>query len=166
MLVRVGRSRLNSWTPEMRSEVPQPLSVTTPFLMWFGTISLVFGIVSAVLTSGGSWVGPFVLLTLFGGCGAAMLLMSGRVSVDGDGITVQRLFSRKRAHWDEIVAVEYGGGNLLFLLAPGGRLVTPGVEFWVGSSKPEVLRLMTSKLQERGVDARVSVRAIFRAGDR
>jgi len=53
-------------------------------------------------------------LTLFGGSGAALLLMSGRINADENGIVVSRPLSIGRTDWIAITGVEYGGGNLVF----------------------------------------------------
>jgi hypothetical protein len=105
-------------------------------------------------------------LTVFGGSGAALLLMSGRINADERGIVVLRLLSIGRAEWTAITGVEYGGGNLVFRLAPKKRVVMPGPEFWHGAGKAPLLRLMDQKLAEQGVQMKPTFRAILQAGDR
>jgi hypothetical protein len=144
----------------------EALTVHTPFLAWFGGITTVGGVVLAILAFGGSWLGPFVCLTLFGGSGAALLFMAARVTATAEGIEVKRFISRKYVSWNEISSVEFGGGNLVFSLLSGGRLVSPGAEFWVGKDKPHFLLLLNTKLHERGIVPRAKVRAMFRSGDR
>jgi hypothetical protein len=103
---------------------------------------------------------------VFGGSGAAVLLMSGRINADERGIVVLRLLSIGRAEWTAITDVEYGGGNLVFRLAPKKRVVMPGPEFWHGAGKAPLLRLMDQKLAEQGVQMKPTFRAILQAGDR
>jgi hypothetical protein len=87
----------------------------------------------------------FVCLTLFGGSGAALLLMSGRIKADEKGIDVSRLFSIGRTDWIAITGVEYGGGNLVFSVAQKKRVVMPGPEFWHGAGKAPLLRTSLNK---------------------
>jgi len=70
------------------------------------------------------------------------------------------------AEWVAIAGVEYGGGNLVFRLAQRKRIVLPGPEFWSGSGKVSILKLIDSKLAERGVQMKATFRAILQAGDR
>ena len=110
----------------------EALNVSTPALRILGAVALGCRIVGVILTFRGSLLAAFFCLTLFGGSGAALLLMSGRITADETGIVVERLLSRGRAQWIDVTGVEYGGGNLVFRLAPRKRVVLPGPEFWSG----------------------------------
>jgi hypothetical protein len=92
-------------------------------------------------------VASFFCLTVFGASGAALLLLSGRISANQREIAVVRPLSASRAEWTSITGVEYGGGNLVFRLAA-------------------LLRLMDEKLAEQGVQVKPTFRAILQAGDR
>jgi|SRR5882672_523867 len=144
----------------------QTLTVTTPILAVVGSVALIGGLVAGWLAWNGSWLGPFVCVAMFGGCGAALLLMAARISGDDSRISVERLFSRHTANWAAISGFEVGGGNLVFRLDPGGRLVVPGFEFWSGRDKNSLILLIGAKLTERGVKVKGSVRAFISAGDR
>jgi len=142
------------------------VTVSTPVLRILGAVALTCGIVGVILTFRGSLLAAFFCLTLFGGSGAALLLMSGRITADDAGISVERLLSSGRAEWVDVAGVEYGGGNLVFRLAQRKRVVLPGPEFWSGSGKVSILKLIDSKLAERGVQMKATFRAILQAGDR
>ncbi len=142
------------------------LAVSTPALRVLGTVALACGIVGVILTFRESLLACFFCLMLFGGSGAALLLMAGRITADETGIEVVRLLSRGRAQWIDVTGVEYGGGNLVFRLAPGKRVVLPGPEFWFGVAKARLLKLIDAKLTERGVQLKATFRAILQAGDR
>jgi len=144
----------------------EALTVSTPALWILGGVALACGIVGVILTLRGSLLSAFFCLTLFGGSGAALRLMSGRITADETGIVVVRLLSRGRARWIDVTGVEYGGGNLVFRLAPRKRVVMPGPEFWSGVGKAPLLRMMNAKLTERGVQMKAGFRAILQAGDR
>jgi hypothetical protein len=68
---------------------PSGLSVTTPILKILGTLAIAC-VAIGIVVSHGSWLVAFVCLTLFGGSGAALLLMSGRIKADEKGIFVKR----------------------------------------------------------------------------
>jgi len=142
------------------------LSITTPFLTWFGGAMTLLGIVVGALAVGSSWLGAFVSITMFGCGGLALLLMGGRVTGNEDGLEIARLHTRRFVHWRDVVGVERGGGNLVLMLSAGGRVVGPDTEFWVGSDKRALLALIGSKLAEAGIQPKVRVRAVFSAGDR
>jgi len=142
------------------------LTVSTPVLRLLGAVAFTCGIVGAILTFRGSLLAAFFCFTLFGGSGAALLLMSGRITADDTGIVVTRLLSRGRAEWVDVTGVEYGGGNLVFRLAPRKRVVLPGPEFWSGVDKAPLVKLIDAKLAERGVQMKATLRAILQAGDR
>jgi hypothetical protein len=145
---------------------PSGLSVTTPMLKVLGAIAVTCGAVGIIVSVHGSLVAAFFCFTVFGGSGAALLLMSGRINADERGIVVLRLLSIGRAEWTAITGVEYGGGNLVFRLAPKKRVVMPGPEFWHGAGKAPLLSLMDQKLAEQGVQMKPTFRAILQAGDR
>jgi hypothetical protein len=142
------------------------LTVSTPTLRILGTVALACGIIGTILTFRGSWLAAFFCISLFGGSGAALLLMSGQITADDTGIAVVRLLSRGRADWIAITGVEYGGGNLVFRLAPRKRVVLPGPEFWSGVDKARLQQLIATKLTERGVQIKATFRAMLQAGDR
>lgn len=142
------------------------VAVSTPALRILGTVVFTCGIVGVILTFRGSLLSAFFCLTLFGGSGAALLLMSGRITADETGISVERLFSGGCARWTDVTGVEYGGGNLVFRLGPGKRVILPGPEFWSGTGKASLLSLINAKLIERGVQMKATFRAILQAGDR
>jgi hypothetical protein len=145
---------------------PSGLSVTTPMLKILGAIAVTCGAVGILVSVHGSWVAAFFCLTVFGGSGAALLLMSARINADEKSIVVLRLLSVGRAEWTAVIGVEYGGGNLVFRLAQKKRVVMPGPEFWRGAGKAPLLRLMDQKLAEQGVQMKPTFRAILHAGDR
>jgi len=88
-------------------------SVRTPFLSWFGGITLTLTLI-ALVASWGNWPSVFLLSTMFGGAGAAMFFMSARVSVDSDGVIIYRVVSTAKVRWSEVERVSEGGGNLVF----------------------------------------------------
>jgi hypothetical protein len=92
--------------------------------------------------------------------------MSGQITADESGIAVVRLLSRGRGDWIAITGVEYGGGNLVFRLAPRKRVVLPGPEFWFGADKAQLQKLIEAKLTERGLEMKATFRAMLQAGDR
>jgi hypothetical protein len=142
------------------------LTVSTPALRILGAVALACGLVGAILTFRGSLLAAFFCLALFGCSGGALLLMSGRITADDTGIAVARLLTSGRAEWIDVTGVEYGGGNLVFRLAPGKRVVLPGPEFWSGVGNAPLLQLINVKLIEHGVQMKTTFRAILQAGDR
>ena len=150
----------------MSSANHKGLTVSTPILRMLGAVALACGILGAILTISGSWLAAFFCLSLFGGSGAALLLMSGRITADDSGIAVVRLLSSGRADWNAITRVEYGGGNLVFRLASRKRVVLPGPEFWIGADKGQLQKLIETKLTERGLQMKATFRAMLQAGDR
>ena len=145
----------------------QVRSVTTPFLTWFGLLLLCSSIIGTIaLLFNQAFLGAFFVGCLFGSGGAALYLMGGRISHEVEGLRVNRPLSDKLARWDEIAAVSYGGGNLVFALNSGGRIVAPGPEFWVGAEKTSLAAMLDTELAGRGIGAIASVRAIAQVGDR
>ena len=142
------------------------LSVRTPMLTAIGSVVFAGGIILAIMAWNGSWLGPFICLTLFGGSGAALLLMSARVSADESGMTVRKLFAEHHVPWEQIAGMEWGGGNLVIRLRPRGRLVGPSFEFWSGPQKQALIQLIEAKRAELNFEAKSSTRALFQAGDR
>jgi hypothetical protein len=152
---------------ELPAMQPAPeLSAKTPILTAIGSVFLTGGITTACLAWNGSWLGPFFCLTMFGGSGAALLLMTARITADEAGITVRRLFGERHARWEQIAGMESGGGNLVIRLRPRGRLVGPSFEFWSGPQKHAIIQFIGAKLAELRIEGESSVRAVFQAGDR
>jgi hypothetical protein len=151
----------------MRDSGPSDLSVTTPILRVLGILALTCGVIGSILSVvHASWVAAFFCLAVFGGSGAALLLMSGRISANQREIAVVRPLSASRAEWTSITGVEYGGGNLVFRLAAKKRVVMAGPEFWRGDARTALLRLMDEKLAKQDVQVKPTFRAILQAGDR
>jgi len=78
------------------------LAVSTPALRVLGTVALACGIVGVILTFRESLLACFFCLMRFGGSGAALLLMSGRITADETSIVVVRLLSRDCAQWTRL----------------------------------------------------------------
>ena len=115
-------------------------SVRTPFLFWFGSGALAFTLF-IVVAGWGNWMVVFGLAALFGGCGAALLLMSAEVSGDAERLTVRRIRSEVSVKWEEIERVSEGGGNLVFY-TKAGRVTVPSFEFWSGAERGDLLALL------------------------
>ena len=107
----------------------------------------------------------FVVLSLFGGCGAALLFMSARITGDDNGLTVQRLQNKAFVAWPSITKARVGGGNLV-LYTKEGRLSLPSFEFWSGREKMQLMNLMAAKFRMQEVSLGLSVGAILHAADR
>ena len=107
----------------------------------------------------------FVALSLFGGCGAALLFMSARITGDDNRLTVQRLQNEVSVAWPSIIKARVGGGNLV-LYTKEGRLSLPSFEFWSGREKMQLMNLMAIKFHQQEVSLGPSARAIFHAADR
>ena len=141
--------------------------MTTPFLTWFGLLLLCGSIIGTIaLLFNEAFLWAFFVACLFGAGGAALFLMGGRISSEVGGLRVNRPLSDKLVRWDEIATVSYGGGNLVFALKSGGRIVAPGPEFWVGVEKKSLAAILDTELAGRGIGAVASVRAIAQVGDR
>ena len=140
-------------------------SVRTPFLSWFGGITLTLTLI-ALVASWGNWPSVFLLSTMFGGAGAAMFFMSARVSVDSDGVIIYRVVSTAKVRWSEVERVSEGGGNLVFYTNTG-RITAPSLQFWVGPEKNQLVSLLVAKLEERRIAfLSHSLRASMHVGDR
>jgi hypothetical protein len=140
-------------------------SVRTPFLFWFGSITLAFTLV-VVVGSWGNWMVALGVGVVFGGCGAALLLMSAKISGDSVRLTIRRIHSEAHVRWEEIEKVSEGGGNLVFYTKTG-RVTAPSFEFWTGAEKGSLIALLQSKLEERDVPLRFgSLRAMIDVDDR
>jgi hypothetical protein len=150
----------------MSSISHEGLTVSTPVLRIFGAVALACGVVGAICTFNGSLLVAFFCLSILGGSGAALLLMSGEITANESGVAVQRLLSSSRVDWIAITGVEYGGGNLVFRIAPRKRLALPGPEFWFGADKIQLQKLIEAKLTERGLEIKATFRAMLQAGDR
>jgi hypothetical protein len=146
---------------------PLEIGVTTPMLRLLGILALACGVIGSILSmTHASWIGAFFCFTVFGGSGAALFLMSGRISANQTEIAVVRPLSAGRAEWTSITGVEYGGGNLVFRLEAKKRVVMAGPEFWHGEYKTALLQLMDEMLAKQGVQVKPTFRAILQAGDR
>lgn len=151
----------------MSNAMASSRSVTTPFLTWFGLALLSTSVVfAAFLLLRHEFLGAFFVACLFGASGAGLLLMGGRLTADATGIRIKKPLSDKTVLWDEIAGVRYGGGNLVFDLKSGGRVVAPSSEFWFGLDKAALVSGVRERLAERGITAASSARAVAHAGDR
>ena len=80
-----------------------------------GALALTCGVIGSILSVvHTSWVAVFFCLTVLGGSGAALLLMSGRISANQREIAVVRPMSASRAEWASITGVEYGGRGVVW----------------------------------------------------
>jgi hypothetical protein len=138
----------------------QSVSVTTPLLSILGWLALAFGVFGAIKIGGANVVGTVVMLLLFGGLGAALVLMSARIRVDNEGLEVHQLTGRHRIAWRDVTRVEKGGGNLV-LFADRRRLTCPASEFWWGNDRQQLLQRLGEQLASRGIKVSDSVRAMF-----
>ena len=140
-------------------------TVRTPFLLWFGGISLALTVV-LVVASWGAWLSAFVLGTLFGGLGGALFFMSATLTGDAEGLTVARLTTTAKVRWADVERVATGGGNFV-LYTKSGRVTAPSFEFWSGPQKHELINLLFAQLEARGVPFQGnSLRASTHVGDR
>lgn len=143
------------------------MRVTTPFLTYFGGAFALTGFALAVVgVFSKAWLGAFFLFALFGCGGLALFLTGGTIQSLVDGIDIKKPHSHKQVIWREMSAVESGGGNLVFHLKTGGRVVAPGIEFWVGADKAKLLEAFSNALEEHQVAFKTSARAMFHSGDR
>jgi hypothetical protein len=132
-------------------------TVRTPFLFWLGVI-VVTGSLGLAISAWGHWMAVFILIALFGCSGAALLLMSARVTGNVNGLIVRRLHKTSQVSWSEITAAEIGGGNLVFKTTLR-QVVAPSFEFWWGKEKALLMGLVATKLHEQGISIRTTLRA-------
>ncbi len=85
------------------------------------------------------WV--FILMCLY------MLISSGTVELDKDGIGNRNLTGHYRMFWQEVQHMEYGPGALV-LKGEGKRLVLPSITYWSGSDKRAALEFFDRKITE------------------
>jgi hypothetical protein len=146
----------------MMSERSPPFSVSTPVLRNLAIISWAIGALMALFVE-------FVPLKVcfLANCGIgglALLRMCGRISADEDGFEITRLWSDKRIRWQDIVAVSYSrGGNWVFTVRDGGRMVIPSSGFWSGPDKLDLIDFIDGKLAAQDVRARASWKASWQS---
>jgi hypothetical protein len=142
----------------------QPLRVGTRKLIYWGATAFVLGVLVAS-TAEFAPVKVFILLACAIG-GFGLINMSGQISADSEGLEIRRLWSHKRICWRDVASLTYGGGNWVFSLRAGGRLVLPESWFWSGPQKPELLELIDSKMGEYSIPVRRSSRAWLQSNDK
>jgi hypothetical protein len=130
------------------SERSKLSSVSTPMLRNMAIGSFALGALMVVVAEFPPLKVAFLLICGIGGL--ALLKMGGRICGDDDGLEIQRLWSRKRIRWQDIVAVTYSrGGNSVFSARDGGRMVIPSSGFWSGPQKLDLVELIDDKLATR-----------------
>jgi hypothetical protein len=139
-------------------------TVRTPFLFWFGLVAVMGSLVIAIAAFG-HWLVMVLMLSIIGGCGAALLLISAEIRGDASGILVMRLHNQSYVAWRDVTSASTGGGNLVLGTAKG-RVTLPAIEFWYGAQRYDLVALMEGKLVELNVTLKPSFRALFQAADR
>jgi hypothetical protein len=134
-------------------------TVTTPGLRWLGVTALLAAVLTSFVVTGG-WSGIVSIWLLFGGLGAALILMSATIEGTTEGITVRHLHRSSHLRWDEVEAAAIGGGNIV-LYAADRRISMPGAEVWAGSERNLLLKLIDDALKRRNIGIRRSARAGF-----
>jgi hypothetical protein len=134
-------------------------TVTTPGLRWLGVTALVAAVLTSFVVTGG-WPGIVCTWLLFGGSGAALILMSATIVGTADGIAVHHLHHSSHVRWDEVMAATSGGGNLVLYTADR-RISMPAVETWAGPQRGLLLNLVDGELKSRNIGIRRSARAGF-----
>jgi hypothetical protein len=139
-------------------------TVRTPFLFWLGLVAATGSLAVAVIAFG-HWLVMALMLSIIGGCGAALLLMSAEIVGDANGILVRRLHNQSYVAWNDLTSASTGGGNLVLGTAKG-RVTLPAFEFWYGAQRDDLITLLDAKLVELQLTLKPSFRALFQAGDR
>jgi hypothetical protein len=144
------------------SESGPPFSVSTPLLRNLAISSWAIGALMGLFVEFAP--AKVLFLAICGIAGLGLLRMYGRISADEDGLEITRLWSHKRIRWQDIVDVTFSrGGNSVFAVRDGGRMVIPTSGFWSGPEKLDLLDFIDDKLAAQDVTARESWKASWQS---
>jgi hypothetical protein len=141
----------------------RPLIVNSTSVKVVAWICITFFLFCAVMSwrAGQGRLSPFFLI--FVALGIYLLLFSGSVEMDRQTVTYRTPLAQYHIGWDEVshIEIDRQGGNIVFCGA-NKRLAALGPMFWTGKDKMEMLMLVASQLDERGIKTHQTEKAMFR----
>lgn len=104
-----------------------------------------------------------LLFLLFVTLGVYLLLFSGRMEMDAQCIIYRTPLANYRIKWDEVLRIQIDrqGGNIFFC-GEDKRLAAVGPMFWRGKDKMEMLKLLSTKVKEQGIETQETEKAMLR----
>ncbi|SDY99051.1 hypothetical protein SAMN04487939_11144 [Lysobacter sp. yr284] len=141
---------------------PRRCLVRMPLLSGFGALVCTATVVMVAIAAWQqAWTAVLILSTLFGGSGAALLLIAAPIQGDEDGLTVMRPHKRLHIAWRDILAAE-GGIDALVLRTRARRESLLSYSYWHGADKNALYLLLREKLLAHGADVAPDLRAFLR----
>lgn len=104
--------------------------------------------------------GAALAFAAFTALSAFLVLFSGRLIIDDDGITHRNAFGTFRMRWRDIREIEQGGQ--LVLKGEHCRFVVLPTGYWSGSHRAEALALLEQKLKGTGIAFRNTRTAAYK----
>ncbi|HLZ13215.1 MAG TPA: PH domain-containing protein [Candidatus Acidoferrum sp.] len=93
-----------------------------------------------------------IFFAFFAGMGVYIILGTGEITIDSDGVRHHSLFGRYGIRWDEIRRIEFGAGDGTFVLhGDRKRFVISPISMWSGSQKANAIALLDEKLRNSGI---------------
>ena len=104
-----------------------------------------------------------ILFLIFVLLGIYLLLSSGSVEMDEEGITYRTYLAQYRIVWSEVkhIEIDRQGSNIVFC-GDNKRLAALGPMFWSGSDKKLMLRLLDTQVRKGGIEIRQTEKAPYR----
>jgi hypothetical protein len=109
---------------------------------------------------------PEIIVAAFFGIfsllGAYLLLWSGPIEVNNDGIALITPAGRYYIRWDEVEFIETDiQGQALVLRGAGKCLPLPGPGWWSGKQEADIIEFLTAQIEERNIIVRQTTKALF-----
>ena len=107
-----------------------------------------------------SVVGLFLLFVFLG---IYLLLSSGSLEMDDQGITCRSYLAQYRISWSEVkhIEIDRQGSNIVFC-GENKQLAALGPMFWSGDDKLRMLRLLDAQVRKGGIEIRQTEKAHYR----
>jgi hypothetical protein len=125
-------------------------------------LCLIFGLAAVwVVYLGGIWTSSVFFAGFL--LGLYLILGTGTIELDEQGITEHTLLGSYRIGWNEITHLEVDKTySTLVFAGVSKRLVLTGTSSWNGKDKIDALSFLSTQLKERSIEVRKSVKASYR----
>lgn len=150
-------------TEEVSNYEGKEYTIKSPlFYKIVGWVCMVLFFSITILAALDGEIYPALTFVAFGMLGLAIILFTGKVTIDNYGFKVKLPIGTYFISWNEVEYVETGSGNMLI----GGndkKITFSSPEVWTGVEKFNAKDMFAAKLKERNLTIKQSFRASFPA---